>query len=62
MVCGIGEHSPTGLDPCFPCPVDTYADDHGLTECIPCPPGTTTEVAGGEGIGSWDALDCRGKS
>ena len=61
-MCGIGENSTTGMSPCEPCPMDTYADEPGTILCTPCPEGTTTEGIDQNGTGAYDAWDCRGMS
>ncbi|XP_067134813.1 sushi, von Willebrand factor type A, EGF and pentraxin domain-containing protein 1-like [Centruroides vittatus] len=40
--CMPGSYSETGLEPCIPCDLGYYQDEHGQTFCIMCPENLTT--------------------
>ncbi|KAG7158260.1 Sushi, von Willebrand factor type A, EGF and pentraxin domain-containing protein 1-like 3 [Homarus americanus] len=56
-MCGSGEVSETGLEPCFACPPGFFQSDPGKTECFRCPDGAHTP-----GSGSGSLYDCQGVS
>ena len=45
-MCGPGENSPTGLEPCQKCPAGTYQQGRGNKGCNPCPDGMSTRSTG----------------
>ena len=47
---------PANLEPCEPCPLNTYQNQTGQKGCEKCPNGTTTH-----GSGSTSVSDCGGK-
>ncbi|ELU02705.1 hypothetical protein CAPTEDRAFT_199677 [Capitella teleta] len=48
--CSAGSSSPSGLEPCPPCPVGFYQSDEGSTQCRMCPNGYSTLHPGAEDI------------
>lgn len=55
-LCLPGYFSPTGAQPCSPCPVGYYQNDTGSHSCLPCPPNTRSILGHAESID-----DCKGK-
>ncbi|XP_078619238.1 uncharacterized protein LOC144886476 [Branchiostoma floridae x Branchiostoma japonicum] len=51
-MCPQGQYSTTGVEPCSPCPKDTYQPMHGSTQCLPCPNGTRTTNNGAKSVDS----------
>ncbi|XP_061164195.1 sushi, von Willebrand factor type A, EGF and pentraxin domain-containing protein 1-like [Saccostrea echinata] len=51
--CPPGYWSVTGVIPCSPCPLGSYAEEYGTSVCTSCPPSQTTLVQG-----SSEATDC----
>ena len=41
--CGRGYFSTTGLEPCHPCPVNTYQSQENQTSCTPCQENVCTK-------------------
>ena len=59
--CASGTYSVTGVEPCTPCELGTFADKEGTAQCRPCPPGTSTVDEGASQLahckGSYFQLD-----
>ncbi|CAH1274490.1 NOTCH2 [Branchiostoma lanceolatum] len=51
-MCHLGQYSTTGVEPCSPCPKDTYQSMNGSTQCIPCPNDTMTASIGAKSVDS----------
>lgn len=57
--CIKGYVSETGLQPCLPCPRNTYQSEEGNTKCLVCPGGGYTDDVGSinkESCSGW--YDC----
>ncbi|XP_035694585.1 sushi, von Willebrand factor type A, EGF and pentraxin domain-containing protein 1-like [Branchiostoma floridae] len=51
-MCPLGQYSTTGVEPCSPCPKDTYQPMNGSTQCVPCPNDTRTASVGATSVDS----------
>ncbi|XP_078690832.1 uncharacterized protein LOC144921571 isoform X2 [Branchiostoma floridae x Branchiostoma belcheri] len=51
-MCPLGQYSTTGVEPCSPCPKNTYQPMNGSKQCIPCPNGTRTVTTGAQSVDS----------
>ncbi|MCL4136243.1 UNVERIFIED_CONTAM: hypothetical protein GTU68_021071, partial [Idotea baltica] len=56
--CSPGTYSSTGLEPCFPCPVNYYQPEEGMLSCQACPNANYTVKRGSVSVSDCQPVQC----